>query len=52
MRQQMAALGMRIDESESMRDWLVRMDAQQDQQQVDDEVEEGDLQSWVGLRHV
>ena len=43
MRQQMAALGMRIDESESMRDWLVRMDAQQDQQQVDDEVEEGRL---------
>ena len=32
VRRQMAAIGMRIDESESMRDWLVRLDAQQQQQ--------------------
>ena len=53
MRRQMAALGMRIDENESMRDWLVRLDAEQQEEAASfgrsggDEGEGGKRSLWV-----
>ena len=49
MRRQMAALGMRVDESESMREWIQRLEAQTTQPATEaDDDEREPWRAWLG----
>lgn len=49
MRRQMAELGMRVDESESMRDWIQRLEAQTTQPATEaDDDEREPWRAWLG----